>query len=257
MARTLCTLNLNGIRSAERRGFSRWLAKKAPDYLCLQELRAGTGDVEDDLRSPAGYNTRWLCATKKGYSGVALYSRGTPERYRDGHGFDLCSDEGRATRADFGDLSIVSLYVPSGSSSPERQAVKFAFLERLIEWTGELAAEGKPIALCGDFNIAHTALDIARPRQNEKNSGFLPEERAWFDRLLAQGWVDCLRAQHPDVPGLYSWWSNRGRARENDVGWRIDYVLATPSLASRVRAASIDKKAGLSDHAPVIVTIDE
>ena len=257
MTATLCTINLNGIRSADRRGFSRWLKKHAPDYLCLQELRAGEGDVDDSLRSPAGWNSRWLCASKKGYSGVALYSRRAAERYRDGHGFDHCADEGRAVRGDFGGVSVVSLYVPSGSSSPARQEVKLAFLERLLERTGELAVEGAPIALCGDFNIAHTALDIARPKQNEKNSGFLPEERAWFDRLLAQGWVDCLRTQHPGVPGLYSWWSNRGRAREKDVGWRIDYVLASPALAPRVRRAWIEKKAGLSDHAPVWVEIEE
>jgi exodeoxyribonuclease-3 len=256
MSRTVCTLNANGIRSADRRGFSKWLARTQPDVLCLQEMRATEDDVDDELRSPAGYSTRWQCAEKKGYSGVALYSKPSPDRYSPGTGFEHCADEGRALRADFQDMSVVSLYVPSGSSSDERQKVKFKFLDHLLEFTGALVKEKRPLLLCGDFNIAHTAIDIARPKQNEKNSGFLPEERAWFDRLLAQGWVDCFRTLHPGEPGLYSWWSNRGRARENDVGWRIDYVLATPELAPRVRKSWIEKKAGLSDHAPVWVEIE-
>lgn len=257
MTRTICTLNVNGIRAAERRGFSRWLAKKQPDMLCLQELRAMEEDVEPQLRSPAGYNTRWHCASKRGYSGVGLYTKRSVDRHVVGTGFKFCADEGRALRADFDDVSVVSLYAPSGSSSAQRQAIKIEYLDHLFGFTAKLITEKRPIALCGDMNIAHTALDIARPKQNEKNSGFLPEERAWFDRLLAQGWVDCVRAKHPGVPGMYSWWSNRGNARANDVGWRIDYVLATPQLAPRVTKAWIETKAGLSDHAPVWVEIDE
>ena len=252
---TICTLNLNGIRSADRRGFSRWLARRKPDHLCLQELRASPGDVDDALRSPAGYCTRWESAAKKGYAGVALYTRGSPGRTSAGTGFAHCADEGRAVRADLEDLSVVSLYVPSGSSSPRRQEIKIEFLGHLLGYTKELLAERRPLALGGDFNIAHTELDIARPRENRKSSGFLPEERAWFDRLLAQGWVDAVRALHPGLPRLYSWWSNRGRAREKDIGWRIDYVLVTPELLPRVKRAWIEKKAGLSDHAPVWVEL--
>lgn len=256
MRRTLCTLNANGIRSADRRGFSRWLKKTAPDFLCLQELRASEGDVDDALRSPAGYNTRWCCATKKGYSGVAVYSRAASDRYVVGPGFDHCADEGRVLRADFGRVSVASLYVPSGSSSPARQKIKLEYLDHLMHFTQRLIDEDRALFLCGDVNIAHTALDIARPKQNEKNSGFLPEERAWFGRLLEQGWVDCFRAQHPGAPGLYSWWSNRGRAREKDIGWRIDYVLGTPRAAASVKRAWIEKKAGLSDHAPVWIEFE-
>ena len=252
---TICTLNLNGIRSAERRGFSRWLKKRRPDVLCLQELRATPDDVDDALRSPAGYNARWLSATKKGYAGVALYARGSPHRWTDGTGFDHCSDEGRAVRADLRDLSVVSLYVPSGSSSAQRLAIKLEYMDCLLPYTEKLLAERAPIAICGDFNVAHEEIDLARPRENRKSSGFLPEERSWFSRLLEQGWVDVLRGKHPGVPGLYSWWSNRGRARENDVGWRLDYVLASPQLAPRVEKAWIEKKAGLSDHAPVWVEL--
>jgi len=252
---TICSLNVNGIRSADRRGFSRWLARRKPDYLCLQELRATPDDVDDDLRAPAGYNARWLPAAKKGYAGVALYSREAPDRYAIGTGFAFCGDEGRALRADFGGLSLVSLYVPSGSSSEKRLAIKLEFLPQVLPFTERLLSEKIPIALCGDFNVAHTPLDLARPRENQKNSGFLPEERAWFGELLAQGWVDVVRKLHPGEPNLYSWWSQRGRAREKDIGWRLDYVLASPELAARAKSAWIEKKAALSDHAPVWVEL--
>jgi len=251
MRKTLATLNANGIRSADRRGFLRWLKRHRPDVLCLQELRALEQDVEDELRSPAGWNARWHPAAKKGYSGVGIYSREAPERYEQGHGFDLCADEGRGLRADFRDLSVVSLYVPSGASKPERQALKFRFLDELLPWTRGLIAERRPMVLCGDFNIAHTEIDIHDPKGNAKNSGFLPEEREWFTRLLAQGWVDILREKHPGERGHWSWWSNRGRAREKDLGWRIDYCLCSPQFAPCVQRAWVEKKAGLSDHAPV------
>jgi len=254
---TLCTLNLNGIRSAERRGFSAWLAKRKPDILCLQELRAMVDDVDVSLHSPKNYTSRWHCSVKKGYAGVGLLTRARPARHADGTGFRHCADEGRATRADLRGLSVVSLYVPSGSSSEERLSIKLEFMRQMLPYTEKLLAEKKPIAICGDFNVAHTALDLARPKQNVKNSGFLPEERAWFDLLLAQGWVDVVRKLHPEKPGLYSWWSQRGRARENDVGWRLDYVLASPKLAPRITRAWIEKKAALSDHAPVWVEIGD
>ena len=256
MSTTICTLNVNGIRSAEKRGFSRWLRRAQPDHLCLQEVRAHVADVDGALRSPAGYNTRWCSAAKKGYSGVALYHKHSPDRYAAGASFDHCADEGRVLRADFDELSVVSLYVPSGTSSAERLAIKLEYLEHLLRHTAQLIAEKRPVAMCGDINIAHTPLDIARPRQNEKNSGFLPEERAWFDRLLEQGWVDVFRTLHPGEPGLYSWWSNRGEARAKDIGWRLDYVLATPELAPRAKKAWIEKRAGLSDHAPVWVEFE-
>jgi len=253
----LCTLNLNGIRSAERRGFSRWLRRTEPDVLCVQELRAHQGDVDDDLRSPAGWNSRWECAAKKGYSGVGLYSRAAVDRYTSGLPFDHCRDEGRALRADFADVTVISLYVPSGSSSEARQAAKFRFLEEITPWFSALRREKRAVIVCGDVNIAPTALDLARPRENQKNSGFLPEERAWFARLLDSGWTDVVRRLHPEEAGLYSWWSNRGQARANDVGWRIDHVLANSRAAERVKTAWIEKKADLSDHAPVWVELED
>jgi len=253
MSFTLCSLNLNGIRSAGRRGFSEWLERTRPDLLALQELRAWPEQVPADLRAPAGYSSRWLCAEKKGYSGVGLYSRPPVDRYAPGVGLAWADAEGRVLRADLGELSVISAYVPSGSNSEERQVRKMAFLDHLREFADALLAEGRPAVICGDLNIAPTALDIHAPKRNEKNSGFLPEEREWFARLLESGWVDVPRRLRPDEVGMYSWWSNRGRAREKDLGWRIDHMLTTPGLAELAEDAWIEKDAGLSDHAPVWV----
>jgi exodeoxyribonuclease-3 len=256
MKRTLCTLNANGLRAAETKGFSAWLERHAPDLLCLQELRALPSQVPDGVRSPAGYNSRWLCAEKKGYSGVAVYSREAADGYAEGCGLGWADREGRVLRADLGELVLVSVYVPSGSSSDERQARKFEFLAHLEEHLAPLLDLDRPVAVCGDVNIAHTELDIWSPKTNAKNSGFLPEERAWLGGLLEAGWVDVLREQHPGVAGLYSWWSNRGQARAKDRGWRIDQVLGNAAFAERVTGAWIEKDAGLSDHAPVWVEFE-
>lgn len=251
MSFTLCTLNLNGIRAAEKRGFSRWLKRRQPDLLCLQELRAQPDQVPSGLVAPAGYSSRWLSAEKKGYAGVALMSKPFVDAYQPGSGCAWSDSEGRVLRADFGELTIISLYIPSGSSGEERLSKKFEFLDHISGYTKKLIRSKRQIAICGDFNVAHTEIDIHNPKANAKNSGFLPEERAWFSSLLKQGWVDVVRTAHPGEPGLYSWWSNRGQAREKDRGWRLDYILASPSLAERTQQAWIEKKAGLSDHAPV------
>jgi len=253
---TLCTLNLNGIRAAEKRGFSRWLKRTNPDYLCMQELRAWPEQVTPALASPAGYNTRWINAHKKGYAGVALYTKDAVDAYRVGSGLSWGDEEARVLRGDWEEHSIVSLYIPSGSSGEQRQAKKFEYLEHIADFLKPLARSKRPVAVCGDFNIAHTEIDIHAPKRNAKNSGFLPEERAWLTALLKQGWVDIVRQFHPDEVGLYSWWSNRGRAREKDLGWRLDYVLMNKAFAERATAAWIEKKAGLSDHAPVWVEFD-
>lgn len=254
--KTLCSLNLNGIRAAANKGLLEWLERNQPDWLCLQELRALPEQVPDEVRAPAGYAARWNPAQKKGYAGTALFSREVADHYEHGTGLDWGDAEGRCVRGSFPELEVLSLYVPSGSSSEERQERKFAYLDHLAAWMAERLAEGRPMAICGDYNIAHTELDIWSPKTNAKNSGFLPEERAWFTRLLESGWVDAFRAQHVGEPGLYSWWSNRGQARAKDRGWRIDYCLLTPSLAERVTDAWIDKEAGLSDHAPVFLELD-
>lgn len=256
MTRTLCTLNLNGIRSADKRGFSRWLKKRRPDILCVQELRATHADVDERLYSPQGYSSRWSSAVKKGYAGVGLYTRHAPDRYVVGTTFDHCKDDGRVLRADYDDVSVISLYVPSGSSSAERQVIKMKYLECLLPWLAGLVKEDRPIAVCGDINIAHTPIDLARPKQNVKNSGFLPEERDWFTQMLAAGWIDTVRAHNPDVPNLFSFWSNRGQARWKDIGWRLDYVLTTPAFHAKTKRAWIEPKAQLSDHAPVWVEME-
>lgn len=253
---TLCTLNANGIRAADKKGFRTWLKKGEPDYLCLQELRAWREQVPDEVRSPAGYSTRWLEAEKRGYAGVALYSREAADTYTGGTGLGWSDAEARFLRGDFGELSIASLYLPSGSSGPERQARKFEFMEHFFKQARGLLRSKRPFAVCGDMNVAHTEIDIHNPRGNAKNSGFLPEEREWFTKLLKQGWVDVFRKLHPDEPGLYSWWSNRGQARAKDRGWRLDYVLCSPALAERAEEAWIERKAGLSDHAPVWVRFE-
>jgi len=250
---TLCTLNANGVRAAQKRGFERWLKRRQPDFLCLQELRAHTDQVGPELVSPLGYNARWECAEKRGYAGVGIYSKSPVEAYQVGSGLDWGDAEGRVLRADFDDVSIISLYIPSGSSGPERQKRKFEYLDHIAGFLGKLARSRRPIAVCGDFNIAHTELDIHNPKGNAKNSGFLPEERAWFEELLGQGWDDVVRRFNPEQPDLYSWWSNRGRAREKNLGWRLDYVLLNRAFARRASGAWIEPKAGLSDHAPVWV----
>ena len=252
---TLCTLNVNGIRAAEPRGFLRWLAERRPDVLALQELRASEDQVSDELRSPAGYNTAWCCAEKQGYSGVGIYSRRQASAWRAGNELVWGDREGRVLRADFPDLSVVSLYVPSGTTGEVRQRAKMEFLHHLSSWMQRLLDEDRPVAVLTDINIAPTELDIHNPKSNAKTSGFLPEERAWFAQVLEQGWTDALRAAHPGKPGLYSWWSHRGRARELDRGWRIDHVLLSPDLAERLEDAWIEKDANLSDHAPVWVRL--
>lgn len=254
---TICSLNLNGIRAAEKRGFSEWLAREQPDVLCLQELRANSDQVPDEVRSPAGYSARWNSAQKKGYAGTGLFSREAADAYQVGSGLSWGDDEGRVLRARFADFEVISLYVPSGSSSEERLELKFAYMDHMSSWFAELLAEERPIAICGDFNVAHTERDIWSPKTNVKNSGFLPEERSWFTSLLEQGWRDVYREQHIDEPGLYSWWSNRGQARAKDRGWRLDYCLMTPSFAERVSGAWIEKDADLSDHAPVWIELAE
>ncbi len=250
------TLNANGLRSAARKGFFEWFAGQDVDVLCLQEVRASADQLPPEADLP-GYARRLALAARPGYAGCALYARTVPARVctelsalDPAHDWSRFDEEGRFLLAEFGDLAVVCLYVPSGSSSWQRQAGKMRHLGPLLEVLAGLARE-RELVVCGDFNIAHTAQDIKNARGNRKNSGFLPEERAWMDELLDAGFVDLFRRLHPDEE-RYSWWSNRGRARENNVGWRIDYVLATPGLAARcTEAAILDPFPRFSDHAPV------
>jgi exodeoxyribonuclease-3 len=252
----IITLNLNGIRSAAKKGFFAWLARQDADLVCLQELKAQHGDLAEEMRRPEGYFGHFHCAEKKGYSGVGLYSRRQPDRVVEGLGIAEVDCEGRYLQADFGKLSVVSLYLPSGSSSAERQAVKFRFLELFLPHLRSLVAGGREVVLCGDWNIAHQPIDLKNWRSNQKNSGFLPEERAWLTHVFDEvGWVDVFRRVDPR-PEQYTWWSNRGQAWAKNVGWRIDYQIATPALAATARRAAIYTEQRFSDHAPLTIDYD-
>ncbi|MDP3288437.1 MAG: exodeoxyribonuclease III [Methyloversatilis sp.] len=257
----IVSLNLNGIRSATAKGVWSWLAGESPDVLAVQELKAQAADLDDTMRAPAalgGLPGHFHYALKKGYSGVGIYSRRAPSRVITGFGVQEFDDEGRYVEADFGDLTVISLYLPSGSSAPERQEAKFRFLDAFVPHLAALRASGREIVICGDWNIAHRDIDLKNLKGNLKNSGFLPEERAWMSALLGQGgWVDVYRSLHPDTTDdCYTWWSNRGQARANNVGWRIDYQIATPGIAAKARAARVFKDHRFSDHAPLIVDYD-
>jgi exodeoxyribonuclease-3 len=250
------TLNVNGIRSAERKGLARWLARVEPwDVACLQEIRAEREHVPKALIAPRKAHSVFHPATRKGYSGVALYTR-RPVTCRSGFGSNEFDPEGRYLEADLGKVSIVSVYFPSGSSSPARQAAKFRFLASFLPHLQCLREAGREVILCGDWNIAHQPIDLKNWRSNQKNSGFLPEERAWLTRVFDDlGFVDVFRRLNRE-PDQYTWWSNRGRAWAKNVGWRIDYQIATPGIASMARTATIYKNRRFSDHAPLIVDYD-
>ncbi len=247
----IMSFNANGIRSAHRKGFFDWFTQQEVDLLCVQETRARRCQLDEAILNPAGYRSWYHEAGKKGYSGVAIYSRVEPDRVVEGLGWEEFDAEGRYLQLDFGRLSVASIYLPSGSSGEARQAAKFRFLERFTPRLEEMRASGREWILCGDFNIAHKAIDLKNWRANQKNSGFLPEERAWMDLLFGElGFVDAFRVVNRE-PEQYTWWSNRGRARENNVGWRIDYQVVTPAVAAKVRAARIDPEPRFSDHAPL------
>ncbi|MBL8467768.1 exodeoxyribonuclease III [Methyloversatilis discipulorum] len=257
----IVSLNLNGIRSATTKGVWDWVAGTSPDVLCVQELKAQEADLDATMRAPVamgGNDGHFHYAAKKGYSGVGLYARRQPSRVITGFGVEEFDNEGRYVEADFGDLTVISLYLPSGSSAPERQEAKFRFLDCFQPHLAELRASGREIVVCGDWNIARQEIDLKNWKGNLKNSGFLPEERAWMTALLGEGgWVDVYRTLHPDATeDCYTWWSNRGQARAKNVGWRIDYQIATPGIAARARTASVYKEVRFSDHAPLIVDYD-
>ena len=247
------TLNVNGIRSAASKGLLRWLDRIDADVVCLQEVRAHESDMPDALRSPTGLHAHFHCAERRGYSGAALYAKKRPHAVRCGFGSREFDAEGRYVEAEFRNVTVISAYFPSGSSGPARQAAKYRFLDEFGAHLGKLRASGREVILCGDINIAHKEIDLRNWRGNRKNSGFLPEERAWLTQAFDQaGWVDVFRRldQRPDQ---YTWWSNRGQAWAKNVGWRIDYQIATPDVAARARRAEIYTARRFSDHAPLTI----
>ncbi len=247
------TLNLNGIRSAARKGWLEWAAAQRADVLCVQEVKAQEADLDETLREVDGMRGHFHLAQKKGYSGVGLYSRSRPKSVRTGFGSAEFDAEGRYVEADFGAFTAISVYVPSGSSSEERQAAKFRFMAQFRPHLRELVESGREIILCGDWNIAHREIDLKNWRSNQKNSGFLPEERAWLTGVFDEvGFVDVFRRLDPR-PEQYTWWSNRGQAWAKNVGWRLDYQIATPGVAAKAKRAEIFTAQRFSDHAPLTI----
>lgn len=231
------------------------MAKQSADFVCVQELKAQADDMAPEMLAPEGYVGHFHYAEKKGYSGVGLYSKRTPDAVRSGYGDVEFDAEGRYVECDFGDLTVISVYCPSGSSGDERQQAKFRFMITFMAHLQALKASGREIVICGDWNIAHQEIDLKNFKGNKKNSGFLPEERAWMTQLFSEvQWVDVYRGIHPDTTGdAYTWWSNRGQAWANNVGWRLDYHVATPSIAAKAHAVSIYKDERFSDHAPLVI----
>lgn len=256
----IISLNLNGIRSATNKGVQTWLQTQSADVVCMQEIKAQQADMTSEMLNPAGYYGYFHYAEKKGYSGVGIYCKTKPNAVIEGLGSanddvqDIDS-EGRYLECQFGNLSVISLYLPSGSSGEERQAFKFSVMTRFMLHMQALISSGREIIICGDWNIAHKEADLKNYKGNKKNSGFLPEERAWLTTLFDEvGWVDVYRTLHPNTTDeSYTWWSNRGQAWAKNVGWRIDYQIATPTTAAKAASTSVYKAARFSDHAPLII----
>lgn len=249
----IITFNANGIRSAERKGFFNWMQLQNADIICIQETKAQTHQLDQACYYPKGYHCFYHDAEKKGYSGVALYCKKQPDNIISGIGWPDFDAEGRYIEAQFGNLSVISLYLPSGSSGEERQAIKFDFMNRFMPYLQKLAQSDRDTIICGDWNIAHKEIDLKNWRGNQKNSGFLPEERAWLTQLFTDGqWFDAFRLVNQEAE-QYTWWSNRGQAWAKNVGWRIDYQIISASLKDKVTATSIYKDERFSDHAPLIM----
>lgn len=252
----IISLNANGIRAAARKGFFDWLPEQKADLVCIQETKAQLRDLKSSEFFPVAHQSFYHDAVKRGYSGTAIYSKHQPDRVQYGLGWDKFDQEGRWLQADFGNLSVVSLYLPSGSSSEERQVIKFEVMDWLMPQLKKMARSKREYVICGDWNIAHKEIDLKNWRGNKKNSGFLPEERAWLDELFGKGgMVDAFRDVEPGED-QYTWWSNRGQAYAKNVGWRIDYQITTKKVAKAAQSASIYKETRFSDHAPLIMDYD-
>jgi len=248
--------NVNGIRAVEKRGFVEWLERESPDVLCLNETKAEPGQLSPNLVNPRGYRSAWASAKKRGYSGVALYSKIEPQdvRFMGKAEFD---DEGRTLAADFKDFTLIAAYFPNSQDAGARLDYKLAFCDAMLRMCNALVKKGRHILLCGDYNIAHTPIDLARPKENEGNAGYLPEERAWMDKFTKAGYVDTFRHFHPGETGQYTWWSYRMNARERNVGWRIDYHCVDRAFLPRVKSSVIRADVEGSDHCPVEIVLED
>ena len=252
----IVSYNVNGIRAAIKKGLIEWLENAAVDVLCVQETKASPEDIDISIFTSLGYHVAWYPAQKKGYSGVAIFSKKKPDNIVYGNGYEMSDAEGRVVRVDIGDLTIVNAYFPSGTSGEERQAYKYQWLNEFYTYIQDLKKERPSIIVAGDYNIAHKEVDIHDPKGNKKSSGFLPEERAWMDQFTENGWVDSFRQIHPEATGAYSWWSQRfPSVRLNNKGWRIDYLCTTETLAKKIKNAAILPDVKHSDHCPILVEL--
>ncbi len=250
------SVNVNGIRAAGRKGFFEWLAQQNADVVCVQETKAQLSELDEEVYCLPGYHCFYHDAVRKGYSGVAIYSRKKPKKVTTGLGWDIADEEGRYIQADFDDVSVASIYLPSGSSKEERQLIKFDFMDEYIKILKRIKRNKRAMVICGDWNIVHKEIDIKNFKSNQKNSGCLPEERQWLDDLFTTvGFVDAFREVNQEAD-QYTWWSNRGQAWAKNVGWRIDYQVLSPSFTAKVTGASIYKDQRFSDHAPLIIDYD-
>lgn len=252
---TIISYNLNGIRAAMKKGLTDWLSAANADVLCVQETKAHPEQVDVEEFHKLGYKDYWVSAEKKGYSGVAIFTKQEPDYVEYGSGIDYIDKEGRVIRADYGDLSIMSVYIPSGTTGDVRQDIKMQFLADFQEYINELRKTRPNLIVCGDYNICHTEIDIHNPVSNKNSSGFLPEEREWVTQFIDSGMIDTFRHFNKE-PHNYSWWSYRANARANNKGWRIDYCMATEPLKDKLKRAAIMPDAKHSDHCPILVEVD-
>ena len=254
----LFSWNVNGIRAAQKKGFIDWLSETQPDVLGVQETKASPDQLDDALKSPDGYTSWWATSTvKKGYSGVGLYSKTQPNEVKLGLGIEDYDQEGRTVIAEYDDFTFITAYFPNGSRDHSRVPFKLAYYEAFLDYVNARRDAGRSVIFCGDLNTAHNEIDLARPKQNTKTTGFMPEERAWLDKYVEAGYVDIFRELNPDLEGAYNWWSYRGGARAKNVGWRIDYFFITPDLRDRVETADIHPDVMGSDHCPISLTLKD
>lgn len=254
--KTLVSWNVNGVRAAVRKGFLEWVAKTKPDILCIQETKAQTHQLPEEVLHPEGYFGVWNSAEKKGYSGTATFLREKPQTAITHFGEDLLDEEGRIVLTEHPDFWLFNVYFPNGGRGAERLKYKMDFYARFLKLIEAYRKRGKPVMVCGDVNTAHHPIDLARPKENEKNSGFMPIERKWLDELEKKGYVDTFRKAYPEKAEEYSWWDMKSHARERNVGWRIDYFWAHETLMPKVKEAFIWQDVMGSDHAPLGVKLD-
>ncbi|MBN2047166.1 MAG: exodeoxyribonuclease III [Anaerolineaceae bacterium] len=252
----LLSWNVNGIRAVARKGALEEFTQLGADILCVQETKAQLEQLDESITALNGYTSYFSDAQRKGYSGTAIYTLKAPEKVETGIGIERFDNEGRTVIADYGDFVLLNHYYPNGKQSNERLQYKMDFYDAVMDYTDKLVASGRNVIICGDVNTAHQPIDLARPAENEKVSGFLPEERAWIDEFLSHGYVDTFRMFHPDEPEQYSWWSLQTRARERNVGWRIDYFFVNEGFKDRVKDAFIMMDFEGSDHCPIGIEIE-